>query len=174
MSRAPGAPLILVCLASCTFGSRAQAQPGLVIQTESRTVLVDAVVTGKRGEFVHDLTSQDFHIWQDGKEQAVTSVARDATSTDQHFRVLFFDDTRMAAQDQALARRSAARFIDANAGPRRLMAVVSFNCTLRIAQIFTGNAGRLKGRDESSGGLQRRNHQHQAGTRGRAGHPGGF
>jgi VWFA-related protein len=125
-------------------GAVSQAQQTPVIQVETRTVLVDAVVTGKKGDYVHDLTAKDFHIWQDGKEQEITSLSSDAKSPEPHFLVLFFDATRMAAQDQAQARRSAARFIDANAGPGSQMAIVSYNGSLRIAQNFTDNAGRLK------------------------------
>ena len=125
-------------------GNVARAQPTPVIQTEVRTVLVDAIVTGKRGEYVRDLTAKDFRIWQDGKEQVVTSISLEAKSTEPHFLALFFDDTRMAAQDQFLARQAASRFIDANSGSGRLMAVVSYNGSLRVAQNFTDNAGRLK------------------------------
>ena len=131
-------------------GAASQAQPSDVIKTEARTALVEAVVTGKKGEFVRDLSAKDFRIWQDGKEQAITSLSflgkstGEAKSTDPHFLVLFFDDTRMAAQDQFLARQATSRFIDANSGPRRLMAVVSYDGSLRVAQNFTDNAGRLK------------------------------
>jgi VWFA-related protein len=128
----------------CLEGAAIRAQQGAVIQTETRVVLVDAVVTGKRGEYVHDLAAKDFRIWQDGKEQAITSVALEEKSSEPHFLVLFFDDTRMAAQDQFQARQAAARFIDANSGTRRSMAVVSYNGSLRVAQNFTDNAGRLK------------------------------
>jgi len=125
-------------------GTAARAQQGGVIRTEARTALVEAVVTGKKGESVRDLAAKDFRIWQDGKEQAITSFSLEAKSTEPHFLVLFFDDTRLAAQDQSLARQSASRFIDANSGPGRLMAVVSYNGSLRVAQNFTDNAGRLK------------------------------
>jgi VWFA-related protein len=134
--------------AACSFlavvALSSWAQQGPVIKVETRSVLVDAVVTGKRGEFVHDLAAKDFHIWQDGKEQVVTSVSLEAKSTEPHFLVLFFDQTQMAAQDQFAARQAAARFIDANSGPRIQMAVVSYKSSLRIAQNFTDNAGRLK------------------------------
>jgi VWFA-related protein len=130
----------LLCLAGAA--SRAQQTP--VIQVETRTVLVDAVVTGKKGEFVQDLTAKNFHIWQDGKEQAITSVSSEAKSAEPHFLVLFFDGTRMAAQDQFQARQAASRFIDANSVPNRQMAIVSYNGSLRIAQNFTDDAGRLK------------------------------
>ena len=115
-------------------GSAAHSAKSRDPEAESRTVLVDAVVTGKAGEFVHDLTPKDFRIWQDGKEQAITSLSLESKSTEPHFLVLFFDDTRMAAQDQFLARQAALRFIDANSAPRRLMAVVSYNGALHVAQ----------------------------------------
>jgi hypothetical protein len=42
------------------------------------------------------------------------------------------------------ARQAAARFIESNAGPDRLMAVVNFTGALQIAQNFTGDIDRLK------------------------------
>jgi VWFA-related protein len=140
MSRRRAGRLVLLCLT----GFAGQAQQSPVIQIETRTVLVDAVVTGKRGEYVHDLTAKDFRIWQDGKEQAITSLSLESKSAEPHFLVLFFDDTRMAGQDQFLARQAASRFIDANSGSSRSMAIVSYNGFLRVAQNFTDDAGLLK------------------------------
>jgi VWFA-related protein len=140
-------PMILGALWLASWpASRAQppTQQAPVIQVETRTVLVDAIVTGKKGDYVHDLSAQDFRIWQDGKEQAITSLSSEAKSAEPHFLVLFFDETRMAAQDLYLARQAASRFIDANSGPRRQMAIVSYNSSLTIVQNFTDNAGRLK------------------------------
>src|SRR5580704_4320369 len=50
----------------------------------------------------------------------------------------------MAMPDQIQARDAAKKFIDANAGPDRLMAVVEFGGTLQIVQNFTANADRLR------------------------------
>jgi VWFA-related protein len=97
-----------------------------------------------KGEFVHDLTAKDFRIWQDGKEQAITSLSLESKSTEPHFLVLFFDGSGMALEDQSRARQAVSRFIDANAAPVRLMAVASFDGSLRVAQNFTDNAARLK------------------------------
>ena len=36
---------------------------GTVIRTETRVVLVDAVVTDKKGGYVRDLTKKDFKVW---------------------------------------------------------------------------------------------------------------
>src|SRR5580700_4952391 len=53
----------------------AEQQPGLVIRKESKLVLVDAVVTDKKGNYVHDLTQKDFKVYEDNKEQQVTSFS---------------------------------------------------------------------------------------------------
>jgi VWFA-related protein len=147
MSAHPWHRMILWSLSLATSAaSRAQppTQQGPVIQVETRTVLVDAIVTGKKGDYVHDLSAKDFRIWQDGKEQVITSLSSEAKSAEPHFLVLFFDETRMAAQDLYLARQAASRFIDANSSPHRQMAIVSYNGSLTTAQNFTDNAGRLK------------------------------
>jgi VWFA-related protein len=154
----------LSSLVLALLAARAQQNP--VIRTETRVVLVEAIVTNKKGEYVRDLTAKDFRIWQDGKEQAITSLSFEANiseakpaqanSGEPHFLVLFFDDTRMTAPDQARARLAASRFIDANSAPGRLMAVVSYTGSLRVAQNFTDNAGRLKdalNRAEGSSGV---------------------
>src|SRR5882762_3822593 len=56
----------------------APAQPQtspVVIRKESRLVLVDAVVTDKKGNYVRDLTDKDFKIYEDNKEQPVASFS---------------------------------------------------------------------------------------------------
>src|ERR1700727_1902305 len=58
--------------------------------------------------------------------------------------VLFFDNSTMEFGDQAKARDAAAKFIDANAGPDRLIAITEFGGTVRISQNFTSDAQRLK------------------------------
>jgi len=50
----------------------------------------------------------------------------------------------MAAPDQIQARSAATKFIAANAGRDRLMAVVDFGGSLRIVQNFTANADVLR------------------------------
>ena len=58
--------------------------------------------------------------------------------------MLFFDNSTMEAGDQVRARDAAAKFIDTNAGPNRLMAIVNFGGSVHIAQNFTADAERLK------------------------------
>jgi VWFA-related protein len=125
-------------------------QQGPVIRKESKLVLVDAVVTDKKGSYVHSLTQKDFKVFEDNKEQQVSSfsVGSDAAiqvnNGQKHYLVLFFDNSSMAAPDQIQARGAAAKFVDANAGPDRVMAVAEFGGVLRIAQNFTANPDVLR------------------------------
>src|SRR5271154_5802394 len=127
----------------------AQAPASPVIREESRVVRVDAIVTDKKGNYIHDLTAKDFHVFDNNQEQAVVnfsygSAAGSSGALDRRYLVLFFDDSTMDLGDQARARDAAQKFIDANAGPDRVMAVVDFTGTLRVIQNFTADATRLK------------------------------
>jgi VWFA-related protein len=154
--------LAIICLAGCWIflqlgssdpvvhaqqASTQASDPG-VIRVEAREVLVDAVVTDKKGNYIRDLTQKDFKVWEDGKEQAVTSFSYEESTNPQNqkprYMVLFFDNSTMDIGDQVQARAAAAKFIDANAGPDRLMAIADFGGSVHIAQNFTADAARLK------------------------------
>ena len=120
-----------------------------VIRAESRVVRVDVIVTDKKGNYVHDLTAKDFRVFDNDKEQQIVNFSfgssESASQTpERHYMVLFFDDSTMDFANQAQARQAALKFIDANAGPDRVMAVVDFTGALRIIQNFTGDAAQLK------------------------------
>src|SRR6202166_2750006 len=151
-----------VCLVSCWIFlepgadsrvAHAQQAPAggddaAVIRTETRLVLVDTVVTDKKGSYVRDLAQKDFKVWEDGKEQPVTSFSYEESTgsadSKPRYMVLFFDNSTMDFGDQAKARDAAAKFIDANAGRDRLIAIAEFGGSVRITQNFTADAGRLK------------------------------
>jgi VWFA-related protein len=129
--------------------SPADQQPAVVIRKESKLVLVDAVVTDKKGNYVRDLTQNDFKVFEDNKEQPVSTFSTGADAATQanaqrRYLILFFDNSTMAAPDQIQARSAATKFTEANAGPDRLMAVVDFGGALRIVQNFTANADVLR------------------------------
>ncbi|HTB92719.1 MAG TPA: VWA domain-containing protein [Candidatus Sulfotelmatobacter sp.] len=129
----------------------AQQQPiaaAPVIRAESRVVLVDAVVTDKKGNYVHDLTQKDFKVYEDNKEQAVTSFSFGSDTSgplnaQKRYMILFFDNSSMAPPDQIQARAAATKFIGKDASPDRLMAVVDFGGSLLVRQNFTANADLL-------------------------------
>ncbi len=124
-------------------------EPAATFKTETRLVPVDVVVMDKKGNYVRDLTKKDFKVYEDSKEQELTTFSFGSDpnapeSAKQRYLVLFFDNSTMNYGDQMRARAEAAKFIDANAGPERLMAVVNFGGSLVISQNFTANADRLK------------------------------
>jgi VWFA-related protein len=137
---------VLLCLAGLLG-----AQPSPVIQTETRVVLVDAIVTGKNGAYIGDLNAGDFRVWEDNKEQVIKSVAFEGASAgagsigaQPRYLVLFLDNAAIEPGNQALLQQAVSSFIDADAGPNRKMAVVNYSGALQVDQQFTDNAGRLK------------------------------
>jgi VWFA-related protein len=144
--------LLSVVLLAAALGAQAQeaqpAAPPTVIKTETKLVLVDVVVTGKKGAYVEDLELKDFKVWEDNKEQQLKTFSFGADpkgpAGQQRYIVLFFDNSTMGMGEQMQARQAAAKFIESNAGPDRLMAVVNFTGALQIAQNFTPDIDRLK------------------------------
>ncbi|MBV9156261.1 MAG: VWA domain-containing protein [Acidobacteriaceae bacterium] len=120
-----------------------------IIRAEKRLVLVDTIVTDKKGNYIRDLTAKDFRVWEDNKEQDVESFSFEADpksplNNQTHYLILFFDNSTPEYANQIQARQAALKFIDANAGPNRLIAVVDFGGSLRVAQNFTADTERLK------------------------------
>ena len=120
-----------------------------VFKAETRLVLVDTIVTDKKGNYIADLTAKDFKVWEDNKEQAIKSFSVESGSSapsesHRHYLVLLFDNSTMSFSDQARARDAAAKFVEANAGPDRYMAIINFGGTVSVAQNFTADAQRLK------------------------------
>jgi VWFA-related protein len=126
----------------------ARAQIGTTIQAEKRLVLVDVTVTDKKGNSVAGLTQKDFRVWEDNKEQVISSFSTDADATvkansKNRYLVLFFDDTTMGLRDRARVREAAAGLIQSNARPNGMIALVNFSGAVKIVQNFTGDAARL-------------------------------
>jgi len=143
------APLLLLLsapLLAQTVGSAPPSAP-LRIKSESRLVLVDAVVTGKKDAPVHGLAVADFHVFEDGKEQTVTAFqSHSGPSTpgmpQQHFLLLFDGDS---GNDLQSVQEPAARFIADNAGPNRLMSIAYYSSgCMTIATQFTADVVQLQ------------------------------
>jgi VWFA-related protein len=125
------------------------ADPNNVLRVETNVVLVDAVVTDKKGNYVRDLKQKDFKVFEDNKEQTIKSFSFEADpasplNNQPRYMVLFFDNSTMSFGEQAQARKAAVSFIDTNAGPNRQMAIVNYSGSLQIAQNFTSDVDRLK------------------------------
>lgn len=147
-------PAVVGLAASLATGQdAAQASPNAasgtpIIRTESRLVVVDAVVTDKKGNHLRDLAPGEFHVLEDNKEQSIKSVSRESVAGDQSgssaHTVLLFG--KMNTSELIYARDRAARFIDAYVSPRHLIATISYldAGNMKVTQGFTADAVRLK------------------------------
>jgi VWFA-related protein len=145
--------LLTAILGLTVFGEAAQAfkpvQSGATaIRSETRLVLVDTIVTDKKGDYIRDLAPTEFHVREDNKEQAIKSVTREfpatpASSSPTH-TVLFFG--RISVEDQPYAREAAVKFIEANAAPNRQMAILNYlgSGGTKVIQTFTADSDPLK------------------------------
>ncbi len=130
--------------------SQANPTPADVLKSQSNLVMVDAIVTDKKGNYIRDLEAKDFKLSEDNKEQTITNFSKGSEGgapggpAQKHYMVLFFDNSTMNLSDQAYARQAAGKFIEKDASKDRLMAIVDFGGSLHIAQNFTSNVDRLK------------------------------
>jgi VWFA-related protein len=136
--------------ASPQSAGQSDATASTTIRTESKLVLVDVVVTDKKGGYIRDLVSRDFHVYEDNDEQSITSFSSgtQAKAPDgsalRRYMVLFFDNSTMDLADQARARQAASQFVEKMASNEHLMAVVDFTGSVKIEQNFTANSDSLK------------------------------
>ena len=117
------------------------------IRPETRLVQVDVVVTDRKGEYIRDLAPTECHIWEDNKEQVIASISRESSVTPASSSptrlVLLFG--RIPIGDQRFAREAAARFIEGNAAPTRLIAILNYlgSGGIKVIEKFTSDSERL-------------------------------
>jgi VWFA-related protein len=122
--------------------------PG-VIKSEANLVVVNVSVTDKKQHYLQDLNQKEFHVFQDGAEQTITSFSREANLLPgdperPRYIVLFFDNSRLGTAGQMSGREAALKFVEGTASPNRMMAVMDFGSIVRIDQDFTANGDLLK------------------------------
>ncbi len=139
------------------------SQPPVVFRVEVNYVEVDAIVTDERGNFVSDLTKDDFQVFEDGKPQAVTVFARveipieraeqplyatvpvepDVATNERPFDgrlyVLVLDDLHTHPLRSARVKAAARQFIERHLGANDLAAVVLTSGRADAAQDFTAS-----------------------------------
>jgi VWFA-related protein len=138
-----GAPLL-----AQTGGSGGEATASVKPKPEAQLVLVDAVVTGQKDEPIHGLTAADFHVLEDGKEQAITGlqphIGPAALGISQQQRVVLLFGPQ-STEDRKWIQQAAGKFVADNAGPNRLISIVYTDvCYNTLSTLFTSDAGRLQ------------------------------
>ena len=67
---------LLPCLTQAQQPAAAAPDNGSpTIHAETRLVVVDTVVTDKKGNYIRDLTAKDFKVWEDNKEQPIKNFS---------------------------------------------------------------------------------------------------
>jgi Ca-activated chloride channel family protein len=117
-------------------------------------VNIGATVTTRSGDFVTDLTAEDFEILEDGRRQTVTYLARgDQSASAPALHVgLLFDTSGSMGEDIALARTAAIRFLNTLKDAVD-MTLVDFDTEVRVATYpqreFPRMVERIRGRQPS-------------------------
>jgi VWFA-related protein len=141
--------------------SASESLSPLLLRINTRMVLVDAVVTDRRGKPVTDLTADDFAVMEDGKKQTIKSfslrtlMSAGATSAprsvtlpgfysnvpDVHTEegppiIILLDALNTPYADQIYAREQLLSYLK-QLGPRQNMAIYILGSKLSMLQGFT-------------------------------------
>ncbi len=144
-----------------------QGPPSVTFQIEVNYVDVDVVVTDEKGNFISNLTRDDFEVFEDGKPQKIDTFAyveipiqqdnafmvdgRPVSSDTQSNRrpfagrlyVILLDDQDVAAMRTAQVKKSAKEFVDRYMGANDVAAVLHTSGRTDAAQEFTSNKALL-------------------------------
>lgn len=139
------------------------AQPPVTFRVEVNYVEIDATVEDAQGNFVKNLTKDDFQIVEDGKPQSVTAfsmvdipierpdpplfsttaIAPDVVSNRTAFEgrvfVLVLDDLNTRFNRTARTRLAARQFVERYVGANDIIAIVNTSGYGKAMQDFTGN-----------------------------------
>lgn len=133
----------MALLAWLACGGSAPAQ---VQRTEAQSVLVDVLVTDKKGNPIPGLTERDFQVFEDGKEQMVDGLFTETGGATQSRQalILLFDNAAMTSREQGYARQLGTTIVDQFANSNANIAVLDFGGSLRVTQTFTSDVTRVK------------------------------
>ena len=164
-------PLLVLSLSAALVGQQADSQPPqqpeVTFRAEVNFVEVDAIVTDEDGNFVPDLTADDFEIFENGDAQSVTSfgivnipiesperplfadapiepdVVTNVREYDGRLYLLLLDDLHTAPIRTAIVKEAASRFIEAEVGVNDQVAIVYTSGRSDASQEFTNSRHRL-------------------------------
>jgi len=142
--------------------------PTITIRANSRLVVVDVVVTDKKGQPIAGLKPEDFTLEENGKKQKISVfTAPGATSADTAAQasappgvlsnhpedvgpkagvatILLLDAANSSFRDQAYARLQMLKYVVEQGKSGHPMAVVTLTDRLRVLQQFTSDPQALK------------------------------
>ena len=156
-----------IVVGASIFATAQQPAPSATFQVEVNFVDIDAVVTDERGNFVSDLTKDDFELLDDGKPQeisafslvdipvpvagsrprAATPVVSDVKSNAEpisgRLYVIVLDDLNVAPLRTKVVVNAAQELIERHFGPNDMAAVTYTSGRTDGAQEFTSERALL-------------------------------
>jgi VWFA-related protein len=163
-------PLLAVAtIALAQEPSPQQTQPQFEQKVDVNLVMLDAIVTDRKGNQIVSLDKDDFIVTENGKEQAIDTVeyftnrklltAQEKNAPfkverlrDDRYYVIFFDkppDSQLFER-LVLARRAAHDFVDKQMKPGDMVAIVAHDVRLKIFSDFTADKKKLNAAIEQS------------------------
>jgi VWFA-related protein len=163
LARALAFPSATAILFLCSSLGQNPPQPAARIQVQSTSVVVDVVVTGKKGEAVTKLEAKDFKVFEDNTPQTIVGFepppsaqsgaspaasvippGSDATPRrlnvgPTHFVTLVIDMGGLTQASYALTAKAALQYIENNLAPEDCIAVDWIGSTLHSALLFTND-----------------------------------
>jgi VWFA-related protein len=137
-----------ITLLACVVALRAQ-EP--TFRSGIDLVSFGVTVSDRRGNFITDLTADDFEIVEEGRRQTITSFARgdaDASGPELHIGLLF-DTSGSMGEDIKLSRSAAVKFLNTLSDARDIT-LVDFDTEVRVAKYgqrdFPRLVERIRGR----------------------------
>ncbi|MGH8186454.1 MAG: VWA domain-containing protein [Steroidobacteraceae bacterium] len=128
MMRAVVLPALLIALPAAVEGQVPTFRANVDL------VSFGVTVTDRRGNFITDLTAEDFEILEEGARQALTVFARgdQADGLDMHVGLLF-DTSGSMGEDLRLSRSAAIKFLN-TLHDAKDMTLVDFDTEVRVAK----------------------------------------
>ena len=155
------ASLIFLAMFCGNIGAQSDSTAATpTIRTNTRLVLVDVVVTDKRGKAVGDLKASDFAIQEKGKNQKIAifnpprseekgtvrglgpgiySNRPEYVTPEGALAVLLLDSVNTPFKDSAYARRQMLQFVRSQYKPGQRMAIFTLGNGLTVLQDFTAD-----------------------------------
>ena len=140
--------------ASADVGTPGAAGQQPIFRARLDLVTMGVTVTDRRGNYISDLTQDDFEIVEDGRKQSITYFARgdEATAAPPLHVGLLFDTSGSMGEDIKLSRSAAVRFLNTLSDAVD-MTLVDFDTEVRVAKYgqrdFARMVERIRGRQPS-------------------------
>jgi hypothetical protein len=124
------------------FCASAQSQRPVTLRVNVELVTTEVRAFDKKGDPVRNLKRENFHLYEDGKEQEISSfdeVTDDESNSPGKTVLILFDGNTLTSDQIKPARDSAIQFVKKQMESRDFFAIVTLGMSLQILQNFTND-----------------------------------